>query len=122
MNGSTARYEVQGALNYIGTEVHSNYGPLFYATTPEEVKTFVREKLSAKFTYLNNLLNGKKFIVGDSFTIADSYLSVVLSWSPFVNLDLSSYPNITAYIDGIQSLPEVKTARAHLDSNPSSTL
>lgn len=117
--GTTDRYLVQNALNYVASEVHPSFGSFFYPLTDEE-RVKAQEKINSKLTYLNKFLEGKTFLVGNSFTIADSYLSVVLSWAPYLKQDLSSYPNIVAYEATVAAVPEVQAAKAAMGTNPSS--
>ena len=76
-----------------------------------------------KLTYVNeNLLNGKDYLVGSSFTIADSYLYITLSWVGYVGVDISPFANITAYYERIKALPAVVASHAAMATNPSTTL
>jgi glutathione S-transferase len=68
-----------------------------------------------------NLLNGKSFVVGNSVTIADFYLRIVLSWTAYVGIDLSPYPNVTAYCNAFDALPVVQDAKARIATNPTTT-
>ena len=121
-NGSSARYLVQNALNYIASEVHPNIGGLFFPNA-DHIKDFIKTKGHAKLTYLENtFIADKHFLVGDSFTIADSYLYIVLSWAPYVGVDLAPFPKVKAYFDRIGGLENVKAAHARMATNPSSVL
>lgn len=95
-------------LNYISTELHKGFGPLFYAQTPDEYKAIAKEKLNKQFSYLNSVLEKKQFILGDKFSVADAYLFTVLGWAPHVKLDLSAYPAITAYLARVAARPAVE--------------
>jgi glutathione S-transferase len=111
---------VQVALNWTASELHAACGPLFNPALGPEVKAFCLDRLKTKFTTLNDLLlkGGKKFLVGDKFTIADSYCYIVCSWSGYLGLDLSEYSNVKAYFDGIAALPNVKAAHAAMANAP----
>ena len=63
-----------------------------------------------RFERLSQHLEGREFLVGDHFTIADAYLFTVLRWSGRVKLDLSPYKNVTAYMDRVQARPKVQEA------------
>ncbi|KAJ3318319.1 hypothetical protein HDV06_000552 [Boothiomyces sp. JEL0866] len=118
-NGTNARYLLQSKLSYISSEVHSSFGPLFNPALHEEVKTWSLAKLATKLDYLNRVeLAGKKFIVGDSFTVADAYLYIVLSWSGYLKVDLSKYPEVERYFKGISELDFVKEAHAEMNKSP----
>lgn len=122
-NGANGRYLVQNMLNYTASEVHAGIGGLFNPTLTPEVKAYVMANYLKKIAYVNdNLLNGKEYLVGSSFTIADSYLYITLSWVGYVGVDLSPYPNVTAYYERIKALPKVVEAHAAMATDPSKTL
>ena len=108
--GTIDRYRVQEWLNFIGSEMHKTYGPLFRPTTPEEFKTLSREVLGQRFEWIDKQLAGKQYLMGDTFTVADAYLFTVLRWSPRVGIDLGKSPNITAYFDRVAARPKVQEA------------
>jgi glutathione S-transferase len=121
-NGSTARYLVQQVLNYTASEVHAGVGPLFNPTISAEVKAHVLASYKKKLTYVNDtLLAGKTFVVGESFTIADAYLMIVLSWSPYVGLDLAEFPVAAAYLASMKALPAVAKAFEFIATTPTHT-
>lgn len=114
-NGTTERYLLQNVLNFLGTEIHSNFGPLFYPGLTEEGKAAQRAKLLGKLEWLakTELADGaKEYLVGGSFTVADSYLYIILTWAPYVQVSLESVPVLAAFRDRIASLDFVKGAHA----------
>eukprot|EP01124_Arcella_intermedia_P022737 TRINITY_DN3448_c0_g1_i1.p1 TRINITY_DN3448_c0_g1~~TRINITY_DN3448_c0_g1_i1.p1 ORF type:complete len:249 (+),score=40.95 TRINITY_DN3448_c0_g1_i1:22-747(+) len=120
-NGSVERYKIQNALNYIASEVHPSIGGLFTPGISEEVQNFLKARAAKKLDYLEKTLIGdKEFLVGEKFSIADSYLYIVLSWSGYVGVDISGYTRVQAYYDRIASLPKVKEAHARMAENPES--
>jgi glutathione S-transferase len=121
-NGTSGRYLVQNTLNYIASEVHPSIGHLFYPNS-DAIKDYIKSKAATKLTYLENTLIGdKKFVVGDSFTIADSYLYISLSWTSYVGIDLAPYPKVKAYFEHIGSLENVKAAHTRMAENPATVL
>ena len=108
--GTSARYRLQEWLNFISTEIHKGFSPLWRPTTPEEYKKIVRENLAAKFAYLDKHFAKNKFLMGDNFTVADGYCFTVLNWAHMLKIDLNSYPNLVAYCDRITTRPKVKEA------------
>jgi len=96
---------VQVALNWTASELHAACGPLFNPALSAEVKAFSVDRLKTKYATLNDLLlkGGKKFLVGDKFTVADSYCYIVLSWAGYIGQDLAAYPNVKAYYDNSAS-------------------
>jgi glutathione S-transferase len=112
---------LHNVLSYISTEVHPSISGTFFG--PEEVRSFVREKAAQKLTYLeHHLIADKQFLVGDSFTIADAYLYIVLSWTSIVNIDLTPYPKVKGYFERVGAMENVKAAHARIATNPSTTI
>ena len=104
------RYKLQEWLNFITTELHKNFSPLFQPAIPDEVKTFFRERLTGKFKYIDGQLAGRDHLMGKDFSVADGYLFVMLAWADRLNLDLSALPNLMAYKARIAARPKVKEA------------
>ena len=73
--------------------------------------------------YLENyIIKDKKFIIGDTLTIVDIYMHIVLSWTGYVGIDLSKYDYALKYKEYIESLPQVKNARKRMAFIPSTTI
>lgn len=120
--GTNARYEVIAALSYISSEFHGTIGGLFYPAS-EEVHKYIREKLAKKFSFLeSNLIGQKEFIVGNKFSIADAYLYICLTWTAYLQIDLSPYPNTKAYLERIGALEKVAAAKERLATKPTTTI
>lgn len=109
-NGSFERYRLQEWLNFITTELHKTFSPLFNGAMPEEAKTQFRNKLYERLKWLDAQLAGKSFLMGDQFTVADAYLFTVTNWGRIVNVDVSPYPNLVAYRGRIAARPSVQEA------------
>jgi glutathione S-transferase len=109
-NGTIERYRLQEWLNYVTSEVHKGFSPLWNPTADPAVKQFALDNLTKKFEWLNKQLTGKKYLTGDTFTIADSYLFVVLNWANPLNVDLSKYPAIKDFQARVAARPKVQEA------------
>jgi glutathione S-transferase len=107
---SAERYKLQEWLNFITTELHKNFSPLFQPAIPDDVKNFFRERLTGKFKYVDGQLAGHDYLLGKEFTVADGYLFVMLSWAERLNLDLSSLSNLMAFKARVAARPKVKEA------------
>ncbi len=108
--GTLSRYKALEWLNYIATELHKGFTPLFRPDTPEEYKPTVRAQLEKKLHYVNDALSGNGWISGEHFTIADGYLFTVLRWAHAVKLDMSGLGNIEAYMSRVAARPAVAAA------------
>ena len=109
-NGSLARVLLQEALNYIATEIHRGYSPLFNPTTPAQVREESSASLHKRYALLDKQLAGRTYLFGDEFTAADAYLFVVTRWAAIVKLDLSGYANLQAFQKTVAARPAVKAA------------
>ena len=107
---SAERYKLLEWLNFITTELHKNFSPLFQPAIPDDVKNFFRERLTGKFKYVDGQLAGHDYLLGKEFTVADGYLFVMLSWAERLNLDLSSLSNLMAFKARVAARPKVKEA------------
>lgn len=108
--GSMARYRLQEWLNYITSELHKGFSPLFNPATPEDYKPVARAALVARFTWVNAQLEGKQYLMGDQFTVADAYLFVVSNWGQYVGVDVSGFEHLVAYRARVAARPAVQEA------------
>ena len=111
-NGTLARTRLQEWLTFIGTEIHKTFSPLFQSTTSDEQREAIKERLGHRFTYVQAQLEGKDYLLGDHFSVADAYLFTVLSWSGFVKIDLGQWPGLAAYVARVGARPAVAEAVA----------
>jgi len=116
-NGTYERYALQNIFNFIGTELHAKYGPLFNPALDDAGKKAAQDAVYQKLKYVeNNEISSNAALNPEQPTIAGLYLFIVLSWSPFVGIDLSSYPNISAWQTKFAANPRVKEARDKLQA------
>ena len=108
--GSFERYRLQEWLNFISSELHKSVGPLFSDATPAAWKETLKTRVAGRFDTLSKSLQGKDYLMGSTFTVADAYLFVILSWTSHVGIDLSRWPVLTAYFERIKARPAVKAA------------
>ena len=109
-NGTLARYRVQEWLNFITSELHKGFGVLFNPAMPEEAKSVMRTKLDGRLKWVDSQLEGKQYLLGDSFTLPDAYLFTVTNWAKHVGLDTSELKNLTAYQARMAARPAVQEA------------
>ncbi|MET5962089.1 glutathione transferase GstA [Citrobacter amalonaticus] len=107
---SISRYKTLEWLNYIATELHKGFTPLFRPDTPEEYKPTVRALLEKKMQYVDAALKEGQWICGSRFTIADAYLFTVLRWAYAVKLNMGGLENIAAYMKRVAERPGVAAA------------
>ena len=108
--GSMERYRLQEWLNFITSEIHKSFSPLFRPDSTPEMKQSATDNLSKRFDWLATQLDGKDYLMGKQFTVADGYLFTVLNWTKFVNIDLGKWPVLAAYHARVQARPKVQEA------------
>jgi glutathione S-transferase len=108
--GAFERYQLIEILNYITSEVHKAFSPLFNPETSAEAKSTSKTGLAKKFDWLSGFLGSKTHLLGNTFTVADAYLFTVLSWTGHVGIDLAKWPVLAAYHSRIAERPKVQQA------------
>ena len=106
--GTRERYHCQEWLNYISTEIHKSFSPLFHKTDPEENKVKAREGLAKKFKFISGELKTRSFLMGESFSVADAYLFTVLRWGRAMKVEIPE--NVETYFQRVAARPAVQTS------------
>jgi glutathione S-transferase len=107
---SAERYKLQEWLNFITTEVHKNFGPMFSPVLADDAKAFFKDRVMGKFKYIDSQLPGRDYLMGKQFTVADGYLFTMLCWADRMKFDLSALPNLLAYKARVGARPMVQEA------------
>jgi glutathione S-transferase len=107
---SIERYKLLEWLNYIASEVHKNFGPLFSPVLSDDAKAFFKDRVMGKFKYIDSALAGHDYLMGKQFTVADGYLFTMLSWAERMKFDFSALPNLAAYQARVAARPMVQEA------------
>lgn len=105
--GTMERYRLIEWLAFVSSEIHKSFSPLFRHDAPEEAKRYSLAHLAKRLDYLQQALGSKTYLMGETFTIADCYLGVVLAWSAHVKVDLGTWPELKRYVDRIHARPHV---------------
>jgi glutathione S-transferase len=108
--GSIERYRLMEWLNFITTELHKGFSPLFNPAMPEEAKALSRAKLGERFTWVNQQLEGKSYLMGETFSVADGYLFTVANWGKHVGVDISGLKTLGAFMGRVAARPAVQEA------------
>lgn len=109
-NGTLERYKMQSWLNFISTELHKGFSPLFNPNMPENGKAVARENLLKRIKFVDEHLAKNEFLMGNSYTVPDAYAFAVLSWTRPLKIDISEFKNVTNYLAKIAERPAVKAA------------
>ena len=109
--GTLERARVQEHLNFVASELHKSFSPLFSPATSAEAKEAARAKIRQRFDDVERMLSdGRKFLAGDQFTVADAYLFVVAGWARPTELGLASWPHVEAFVNRVGEREAVRAA------------
>jgi glutathione S-transferase len=112
--GTTERFRTLEWMNFIATDIHKNFSPVFAAEkmfktteTQNEVKNVFKTTLNDKLNFIAEKLGQNDYLMGKTFTIADAYLFTCLSWTKYVGMDLTTWSNINSYMKRVSERPAV---------------
>lgn len=108
--GTWERYRTQEWLNYIATELHKGFSPLWNPATPEDYKKIALKNLTARFEYVNAHLAHNDYVMGAQYSVADAYLFTVINWANFLKIDLAPWTHLQHYLARIQERPATLAA------------
>lgn len=109
--GTLSRARVTEVLNYTGTELHTAFGPLFNPESDDAAKDAARANVARKFDWLETrLADGRAFLTGANFTVADAYAFVVANWANFTGIPLASWPRLQAFVERVAARPAAQGA------------
>jgi glutathione S-transferase len=108
--GTLDRYREQEWLNFVSSEIHKGFSPLFNPATPEAYRTIALQRLNLRLGLLDRHLATNDYLMGMGFTAADAYLFTVTNWAKPLNVDLSGYKNLLAFRERVAKRPAVQAA------------
>ncbi len=109
-NGTFERTRLQEWLNFISTEIHKTYSPMFNAALPDAAKTIFKDKLIQRYTFVAATLEKQDYLLGARFTVADAYLFVVTRWAKHFDIDVERWPALARFMDRVAARASALTA------------
>lgn len=106
------RWRFLELLNFVATELHKGFGPLFDPTLPPEARQSVVERLGQRFDLIEPRLERQPYLTGEAFTIVDAYAFAVLRWTKQHRIDTAPWPNIEAFLARVAARPAARQALA----------
>lgn len=107
-NGTIERARLQEWLNFIGTEIHKQFGPLFNPATPDDAKTAAKARIGGRFDIIDrHLAGGRDYLMGSTFSVADAYLFTMLQWANRMQIDMAGRPKLVAFRERMLARPKV---------------
>ena len=108
--GDPARYRLQEMLNFITSEMHKGMGNFFNPALNDGWRQAVTDRLGVRMDWVAKQLEGKQYIMGDKFSVADAYLFTILNWAGPSKFDLSKWPAVVEYHKRVAARPKVQEA------------
>lgn len=96
-NGSWERVRLQEWLNFIASEIHGGLAIFFNGAVQGEVRAMFLATLYKRFAILVQTLDRQDYLLGAQYSVADTYLFVVLRWAGFHDIDLQQWPALAAF-------------------------
>ena len=110
--GTLARARVQEWLNFIGTELHKSFSPLFNPATSDDTKAAARALIERRLAFTASALDAHPYLTGASFTVGGAYLVTMLAWRAYMKVDITPWPSLGAYFERVKARPAVQAALA----------
>jgi glutathione S-transferase len=99
-------------LNFVATELHKGVSPLYRPQATDDLKQFLRDRVTQRLEVMGKHLEKRAFLMGDRFTVADGYAFYTLrTWTGLLKGSLPN-PSLEAYFARIADRPAVKAALA----------
>ena len=111
-SGTLDRYRLQEWLNFISTELHKQFSPLFDPACEDSLRARLRERIENRFAWTAQQLGTRDYLMGANFTVADAYLYTILLWARHLRFDLERWPALAAYFARVAARPKVRVALA----------
>jgi glutathione S-transferase len=108
--GTMERYRLQEWLNFVASEIHKAFGPLF--GNDEAWKDAARIRIAKRFDFVARTLATQPYLMGQAFSVADAYLYNMLRWTLHTGIDLAHWPALQAFFAGVDARPAVQAALA----------
>lgn len=110
-NGTMERRELNQWLTFLGTELHKTYSPwLFHPEVGEVAQAYARRRVAARYSIVEQQLVGRTWLLGETFSVADAYLFVMVNWAAAAKTPLADFPNIRAWFERMKARPQVRAA------------
>ena len=109
--GTLERARLQEHLNFIASEMHKAFTPLFDPSAPEAAKQAAPAAVARRLDHVERLLaDGRAHLLGERFSVADAYLFTVASWTGPTGIGLDRWPRLASFVARVAARPSVQAA------------
>lgn len=109
--GTLERARLQEHLNFTATELHKAFGPFFSADASEADKQAAATKVGKRLDHYEALFaDGRSYLLGEDFSVADAYLFTIASWTVPTGIGLDRWPHLAAFSERVAGREKVQDA------------
>ena len=108
--GTLDRYKLQEMLNFTTSELHKGMGTFFNPALTDEWRKAATDRLTLRLDWLAKQLEGKQYVMGDKFSVADAYVFTILNWAGPSKFDMGKWPVLQEYHKRVAARPRVQEA------------
>lgn len=117
--GTPKRLELDQWLTFLGTELHKSYSPwLFHTEVGEAGQDYARKLVARRYAIVEQQLSDRTWLLGETFTVADAYLFVMVNWAAAAGTPLDDFPLIRAWFLRMKTRPHVREAIRRHSASP----
>lgn len=117
--GTEERLVLDQWLNFIATELHKSYSPwLFHPEVGEAAQDYAKALVARRYALVEKQLEGRTWLLGDTFSVADAYLYVMVNWAAGAKTPLDAFPLIRAWSERVKARPRVRDATRQHSRGP----
>ena len=109
-NGTFERVRLQEWLNFITSELHKSYSPLFSAEMPDAAKAIFKDKLQQRYAFIAKTLDSQDYLLGTHFSVAAAYMFVVTRWAQHFDIDVDQWPSLARFMERVGARAAVRLA------------
>jgi glutathione S-transferase len=108
--GTLERAKFDQLLVFVATEIAQKHIPLMRKLLTDEGAEWTRNKLVKAYTELDRrLTDGRTFITGETFTVADAYIWATM-WHERSGAKIDHLKNLMAYVARVEARPSAQKA------------
>lgn len=109
--GSLERARLQEHLNFLASELHKAFSPLFNPKIGEAEKEAAKQRVASRLDLVERTLaDGRSYLLGEVFSVADVYLFVVTGWGKHFGIELGNWPRLAALCQRVAAREAVQAA------------
>jgi len=109
--GTVERARLQAHLNFMSAELHKAFSPLFNPQTTADQREAAKANIARRYDLIEQgLADGRSFLLGEAYSVADAYLFTISTWAAPMGIDLSRWPRVKALVERVGKRPAVRAA------------